>query len=71
MEKQFENAQKQILLLRYQHDEMEQYSRRESIRVFGVEGNTAEETDEDLITKSYRLQRESTSLYNRVIYPRP
>ena len=51
MEKRFENAQKQLLLLRYQHDEMEQYSRRESIRVFGVEGDTAEESEDDLIRK--------------------
>ena len=47
MEKRFENAQKQLLLLRYQHDEVEQYSRRESIRVFG----TAEESKDDLIRK--------------------
>jgi len=51
MEKRFENAQKQVLLLRFQHDEMEQYSRRESIRVFGVEGDTAEESEVDLIRK--------------------
>ena len=34
-----------------QNDEMEQYSRRESIRVFGVEGDTAEENEDDLIRK--------------------
>ena len=51
MEKRFENAQKQLLLLQYQHDEMEQYSKRESIRVFGVESDTAEESEDDLIRK--------------------
>ena len=51
IEKRFKNDHKQLLLLRCQHDEMEQYSRRESVRFDGVEGDTAEETEDDLIRK--------------------
>ena len=69
MEKLFENAQKQLLLLRYQNYEMEQYSRRESVRFFGTEGNTAEETEDDqirniiLITKKIDIIIQSSNIY--------
>ena len=45
-----ERVQKQSLLLRYEQDKLEQYSRRGTIRITGIESN-GEETNEQLTEK--------------------
>ena len=52
-----ERVQKHSLLLRYEQDRLEQYSRRETIRITGIESN-GEETNEQLTEKVIKVVKE-------------
>ncbi|KAK7879125.1 hypothetical protein WMY93_034095 [Mugilogobius chulae] len=52
-------AHRNILLSRYKEDELEQYSRKENVRIHGIQEENMEETEEILVEKVCKLAAEA------------